>query len=82
MRQYPAKFRRACESVLKSESFRLKGALATLAQLSRKVEERLGGLDPARRDRARAALADSVRPCVRGSDLAFPAQALLVSGRA
>ena len=31
-RQYPAKFRRACESVLKSESFRLKGALATQAQ--------------------------------------------------
>jgi ubiquinone/menaquinone biosynthesis C-methylase UbiE len=57
-------------------------ALDALAQLSRKVEPRLDGLDPAGVARARAALAEGTRPYARGADLSFPAQALLVSGRA
>jgi ubiquinone/menaquinone biosynthesis C-methylase UbiE len=57
-------------------------ALGTLAELSRKVEGRLAGLDGAGRERARAVLAERLSPYVRGPDLAFPAQAVLVAGRA
>jgi ubiquinone/menaquinone biosynthesis C-methylase UbiE len=58
------------------------GALDLLARLSRKVESRLAGLDAAALDRARAAVARRLQPFARGGDIAFPAQALIVSGRA
>ena len=58
------------------------GALDALAQLSTKVQSRLEGLDAAVRERARAALAERVRPFARDGALRFPAVALLVSGRA
>jgi len=58
------------------------GALEALAQLSTKVQARLEGLDAALRERARAAVAERVRPYARDGALRFPAVALLVSGRA
>ena len=61
---------------------RPESALDALAQLSTKVQARTEGLDPAVRERARAALAERVRPYAVGGGLRFPAVALLVSGRA
>jgi len=57
-------------------------ALDVLASLSTKVGKRVEGLDRAVRERARALLAEHVSPFVRGPVVAFPAQALLVAGRA
>jgi ubiquinone/menaquinone biosynthesis C-methylase UbiE len=57
-------------------------ALDTLAALSTQVGKRLEDLGRTLRERARALLAEHVRPFVRGPVVAFPAQALLVAGRA
>jgi ubiquinone/menaquinone biosynthesis C-methylase UbiE len=56
--------------------------LETYEQLSDKVATRLSGCDAARRQAARAALAEAAAPHVRGADIALPAEALLVSGSA
>ena len=57
-------------------------ALDRFAELSGKVGKRVEDLDAAVRAQASALLAAGARPFVRGADLALPAQALLVTGRA